>query len=262
MRTVKLKILTDTLLKEFVLLTKDFSLSILKEQEKTKLPVDYFQFYKSISSVYSSKIEGEDIDFDSYFKHKFLNVQFKPNYTRKADDLYLAYEFIESNTLNLENVQKAHSLLSSNLLPSTQQGLIRRNPMLIFNNKDQIEYVAAPATILETELEKLFFDVDFLLNEELTVQEVFYFASLIHLVFVKIHPFQDGNGRTARLIEKWFLYEKLGKLATSVQLEKNYYKNLEHYYLNIKILGLEYEELNYERALSFLLMTIKGIGKE
>lgn len=259
---MKLKILTNTLLDEFVTLTNDFSLSTLEEQEKTKLPVDYFQFYKSMSSVYSSKIEGEDIDFDSYFKHKFLSVQFKANYTRKADDLYLAYEFIESNTLNLENVQKAHSLLSSNLLPSTQQGLIRRSPMFVLNSKDQIEYVAAPANILETELEKLFSDIDILLNEELTVQEVFYFASFIHLVFVKIHPFQDGNGRTARLIEKWFLYEKLGKLATSVQLEKNYYKNLEYYYLNIKILGLEYEELNYERALNFLLMTIKGIGKE
>lgn len=259
---MKLKIITDILLKEFITLTKDFSLKVLEEQEKTKLPVDYFQFYKSISSVYSSKIEGEDIDFDSYFKHKFLNVKFKPDYTRKADDLYASYEFIENNTLNLKNVQKAHSLLSSNLLPSNQQGLIRRNPMFVLNNKDQIEYVAAPANILESELNKLFTDVTHLLNKELTTQEVFYFASLIHLVFVKIHPFQDGNGRTARLIEKWFLYEKLGKLATSVQLEKNYYKNLDSYYLNIKILGLEYEKLNYEKALNFLLMTIKGIGKE
>ncbi|QMU63270.1 MAG: hypothetical protein GKR88_02585 [Flavobacteriaceae bacterium] len=259
---MKLKILTDTLLEEFVTLTKDFSLAILKEQEKAKLPVDYFQFYKSMSSVYSSKIEGEDIDFDSYFKHKFLGVQFKSDYTRKADDLYLAYEFIENNALTLENVQKAHSLLSSNLLPANQQGLIRHNSMFVLNSKDQIEYVAAPANILETELDKLFSDISFLLTKELSTQEVFYYASLIHLVFVKIHPFQDGNGRAARLIEKWFLYAKFGSLATSVQLEKNYYKNLENYYLNIKVLGLEYEELNYERALNFLLMTIKGIGKE
>lgn len=48
------------------------------------MPVDYFQFYKSVSSVYSSKIEGEDIDFDSFFKHKFLKVKFKPDYTRKS----------------------------------------------------------------------------------------------------------------------------------------------------------------------------------
>ena len=44
--------------------------------KKAEIPVDHFQFYKSVSSVYSSKIEGEDIDFDSYFKHKFLKVKF------------------------------------------------------------------------------------------------------------------------------------------------------------------------------------------
>ena len=131
---MKLKILTNELLKEFVALTNDFSINTLKEQEKETLPVDYFQFYKSISSVYSSKIEGEDIDFDSYFKHKFLGVPFKPDYTRKADDLYAAYDFIENHTLNLENVQKAHALLSANLLPVSQQGLIRRNPMFVLNH--------------------------------------------------------------------------------------------------------------------------------
>jgi Fic family protein len=45
----------------------------------------------------------------------------------------------------------------------------------------------------------------------LSAEEVFYFASFIHLRFVHIHPFRDGNGRAARLIEKWFIAEKLGK---------------------------------------------------
>jgi Fic family protein len=33
---------------------------------------------------------------------------------------------------------------------------------------------------------------------------------LIHLRLAQIHPFRDGNGRAARLIEKWFVAEKLG----------------------------------------------------
>jgi len=226
------------------------------------LPVDYFQFYKSVSAVYSSKIEGVDIDFDSYFKHRFMKVAFKADYTRKADDLYAAYDFIDTNSLTLDNVKKAHSILSSNLLPDIYQGRVRTNPMFVINSKDQIEYVAASPDQVNAELEKLFEDIKTLQSKELNSYEIFYYASLIHLVFVKIHPFQDGNGRTARLLEKWFLLEKLGEKANSIQLEKNYFLQLADYYLNIKKLGLEYENLDYRKSLDFLLMTVRSLDEK
>jgi Fic family protein len=232
---------------------------LLNELQKIDTPVDYFKFYNSVSSVYSSKIEGENIDFDSFFKHKFLNVQYQPDYTKKADDLFLAYEFIYTQDLTLKNLRKAHSLLSSNLLPKSQQGFIRNNPMFVINSDDRIEYVAADSEIVEAELLKLFSDIKILQNRKLDEFEAFYYASLIHLVFVKIHPFQDGNGRTARLLEKWFLIETIGEKATAVQLEKNYYKNLESYYSNIKVLGIEYDKLDYSKALNFLLMTVTSM---
>lgn len=254
------KILTSELLVEFTMRVNESPIEKLNSIPKLELPVDYFQYYKSVSSVYSSKIEGEDIDFDSYFKHRFMNVRFQADYTKKADDLYSAYDFIDSHRLTLENVQKAHSILSSNLLPKDQQGLIRTNPMFVINSNDQIEYVAASPGIVRSELEKLFYDIELLNSKELNSYEIFYYASLIHLVFVKIHPFQDGNGRTARLIEKWFLLENLEEKANSIQLEKNYYQNLKDYYNNIKKLGLEYEELNYKKSLDFLLMTVGSLN--
>ena len=256
------KILTDKLLDDYTKAVRESPLDKIDKIKKLEVPVDYFQFYKSVSSVYSSKIEGEDIDFDSYFKHKFLKVKFKPDYTRKADDLFSAYDFIDNNRLSLENVQKTHSVLSKNLLPKSQQGLIRTNPMFVINSDDKIEYVAASPEIVKSELGRLFHDIDLLLNTDLNPFEIFYYASLLHLVFVKIHPFQDGNGRTARLIEKWFLIEKIGQKATSVQLEKNYYKRLKDYYSNIRKIGLEYEDLDYFRCLDFLLMTVKGIADQ
>ena len=259
---MEFNILTNKLLVDYTKNVKETPLDKIEKLKKVDIIVDYFQFYKSVSSVYSSKIEGEDIDFDSYFKHKFLKVKFKPDYTRKADDLYAAYDFIDNNKLNLENLRKSHSILSQSLLPKSQQGFIRNNPMFVINSADKIEYVAASPDIVKSELDKLFQDIDFLLQADLNPFEIFYYASLIHLVFVKIHPFQDGNGRTARLIEKWFLIEKIGKKATSVQLEKNYYKNLKDYYSNIRKIGLEYEDLDYTKCLDFLLMTVKGIDDQ
>ena len=253
------KILTESLLTHFKEVVNESPLEMLDRIKKPDLSVDYFQFYKSVSSVYSSKIEGEQIDFDSYFKHKFLKVKFKPDYTQKADDLFAAYDFIDNQKLNFENVCKAHAILSRNLLPENQQGAIRNNPMFVINSDDRIEYVAAEPLKIKSELDKLFSDIEHLQEKKLDAYEVFYYAAQVHLVFVKIHPFQDGNGRTARLIEKWFLLQHLGEKANAIQLEKNYFKKLEYYYSNIRKLGLEYEELDYSKSLDFLLMTVRSL---
>ena len=134
--------------------------------------------------------------------------------------------------------------------------------MFVINSDDKIEYIAANPDIVKTELDKLFHDIEILRKSDLDPFEIFYYSSLVHLVFVKIHPFQDGNGRSARLIEKWLLIEKIGEKATSVQLEKNYYKKLQDYYSNIRKFGLEYENLDYSKCLDFLLMTVTGIDDQ
>jgi Fic family protein len=40
-------------------------------------------------------------------------------------------------------------------------------------------------------MKELFADIEFLLQKNLTNEEIFYFASFIHLKFVHIHPFTD-----------------------------------------------------------------------
>lgn len=126
--------------------------------------------------------------------------------------------------------------------------------MYVTTPDEKIEYVAVSPFAVEEELERFYNDLGSLINMRLSLQQVFFFASLLHLVFVKIHPFEDGNGRTSRLIEKWFLAQKLGEKAWLIQSEKNYYLNHQTYYKNIRALGLEYELLDYEKALPFLLM--------
>lgn len=228
----------------------------LAEEE---IAFDYFDFYNSVSSVYSSRIEGESIELDSYLKHKFLHVEFLPDLTKRVDDLFNAYLFIKNEKLTYQNVLKAHEILSKNILPQHQRGKIRNDLMSIINEKGQIVYFAPSQYQVTEELEKLFSDINELLLMQLTETEVFYYASYIHLIFAKIHPMNDGNGRSARILEKWFFLEKLGSNAFAIPLEKNYYQNLPNYYKNLQMVGLEYEELDYSKSLPFLLMTINSL---
>ena len=133
--------------------------------------------------------------------------------------------------------------------------------MFVLNEDDRIEYVACEPDKVKSEWNKLFRDIKKLRKANLDILEVFYYAAFIHLIFLKIHPLQDGNGRTARLIEKWFLKEKIGQEAISIELEKNYYSNKPKYYDNIRDIGLEYKKLDYSKSLNFLLMTINSLKK-
>lgn len=246
-----LEILTDKYLSDYNVQTQ--SNWVLPDAQQSILTTDTFSFYTSVSSVFSSKIEGEDIDLNSYLKHRFSQSPYLPDYTQKIDDLFYAYSFAKNNDLTLENLLQAHQFISKNLLKSTHRGRIRTEIEYILNENGQIEYIAAPPNIVKSETEKLFNDIEMLKNSDLTIQETFYYASFIHLVFLKIHPFADGNGRSARLLEKWFLAQKLGQKAWFLPSEKYYYDNIKSYYKNIHI-GLDYESLNYDRILPFLLM--------
>jgi Fic family protein len=218
------------------------------------ISTDTFSFYTSVASVFSSKIEGEDIELDSYIKHKKFGFEFKPDYTKKVDDLYNAYLFAKENALNKKNLSSAHKLLTKNILVATQQGKIRTKNMYIIIPEGKIEYVAATLYEVKAEMDKFYNDLKIILNEELSIEEVFFFGAMIHLVFVKIHPFVDGNGRTARLLEKWFLAQKLGDKAWFINSEQHYYQQQQLYYNNLRSMGLEYEDLDYKKALPFLLM--------
>jgi len=260
MKETTFKILSAELIDKYCGNVTTEELNTFKNLQESEITIDSFSFYTSVSAVFSSKIEGEDIELDSYVKYKRFGIEYLPDYTQKIDDLYNAYQIAKTEKCNKANIAAAHATLTKNILSKSKQGKLRTGNMYVTTTDGRIEYVAASPYGLESELDKLYSDMEVLLGLDLTVQEVFFFATLIHLVFVKIHPFDDGNGRTSRLIEKWFLAEKLGEKAWLIQSEKNYYLQHQTYYKNIRLLGIEYEVLDFTKALPFLLMLPQALN--
>ena len=263
MKDIKLKIIPSTLLEQYnMTVSTKALLDSFSHLEDASVSTPDFSFFIAAAAVYSSKIEGEAIELDSYIKHKRFNIEFQPDFTRKIDDLYLAYQFASENRPDKNTFAKMHTLLAKHIVSDHWLGKFRTQNMFVTTKDGRIEYVAATPFEVPLLMEKLFADLEILLNTELTISETFFFASMLHLVFVKIHPWNDGNGRSARLFEKWFLAQKLGYKAWFIQSEKHYYTQHQTYYDNIRLLGLEYPDLDYSKALPFLLMLPKSITAE
>lgn len=254
MTDIRLSILPTALLPGYLDNISSDLAGAFQQLSESELSLGTFSFYTSVSAVFSSKIEGEAIDLDSFIKHKITGAKFHPDHTQKIDDLYDAYQFAQKSPLNKKNLKSAHEMLTKHILHKSHRGKIRTDKMFVVTDDGKIAYVACSWPDVKGELKKLYRDIELLLGADLDVKEAFFFASLINLVFVKIHPFNDGNGRIARLIEKWFLAQKLGGKAWFMQSEKYYYDQHSTYYKNIRVLGLEYDVLDYSKAMPFLKM--------
>jgi len=214
--------------------------------------LEYFKFYLANSAVHSSNIEGNTVSFDTYLKSSEFNLHLKTKEMKEIGDLIAAYQFARENDLTLDNALKAHEILTPSILIKKERGKIRKVKVGV-RSEGRLIYLAIEPEFIKEELKKLFADISILLKTKLTTTEIFYYAAYIHLVFVNIHPFVDGNGRATRLIEKWFLAKMLGDIAWCITSEKNYWDKRPIYYKNLQI-GVNYYELKYEKSVPFLLM--------
>lgn len=211
-----------------------------------------FKFYMANAAVHSSNIEGNTTNFDTYLKSSEFNLHLKTKEIKEIEDLIAAYEFARKNALTLENILKAHEISTQTLLVKKERGKIRKVKVGV-RSQGRLIYLAIEPELVKAELEILLADISNLTKTKLTSKEVFYYAAYIHLAFVYIHPFVDGNGRATRLIEKWFLATMLGEKAWCITSEKNYWDNRPTYYKNLQ-LGANYYEIKYENSIPFLLM--------
>jgi len=252
-----MKILTDKYLKEYIKNTINFDNKI---KDFLYISKEFnFDYLIESSSVYSSNIEWNTIDLNSFMNYKLQSKKSKTKDIEEIESLIQAYNFAGQNLLTQENFLHSHFLASKTLLINSKRWVYRDDKVWVFW-KTWLIYMAIEPEFVKEKMQELFDNINYLLEKKLSNQEVFYYASFIHIIFVHIHPFADGNGRCARLLEKWFLVSKLWDDFWKLESEKFYKENRKNYYENIN-LWVNYYELDYDKSINFLLMLYKSLDR-
>ncbi len=147
---------------------------------------------------------------------------------QEVKNAYKAYEEIEKvNPYSLEDLKKIHGILT--FLVEKDAGKFRNHGEGVYDENDICIFTCPPHTMVPTLMDNLFN----WMNKAKENVNPLILSSIFHYEFVFIHPFHDGNGRTARLWQTAILsrWEKAFKF---LPIESMIKKNQEEYYMVIQ----------------------------
>jgi len=199
---------------------------------------------REISAFSSTSIEGNPLPLTDV--KRILKT--RPEHIRDTEKEVLNYNkaLVELNSLIEGDVQdfdlalilNIQKTITQDLIEEYRCGCLRQEPVFVNNPKTrQVAYLPPEQSEVLRLMEGLF---DFIRQNENRIDPLIL-AGIFHKQFVIIHPFIDGNGRTARLATK-VLLAKMGLNTFNLFSFENYYnKNVSKYFQEVGLLGNYYD---------------------
>ena len=153
---------------------------------------------------------------------------------QEVKNAYEAYKQIDKiNPYSIQDLKKIHGILT--FLIEKDAGKFRKHGEAVYDGDIQI-FIAPPHKMVPTLMDNLF---NWMIENKDKVNPLIV-SSIFHYEFVFIHPFEDGNGRTARIWqtailanwEKAFTYLPIESM---IKKNQNEYKIIECIKRNILI---------------------------
>ncbi len=195
----------------------------------------------SVESVHSStSIEGNPLNINEVravivsdkilTKEEYAEIEVR-NYKKALD--FIDKRRHGSSEIELADILELHRIITDDLLDKTRSGKIRKNPVYIENQNHEVVYTAIEVNKIGGALNDL---VEWIKNSRFSVHPVII-AAMIHLRIAAIHPFADGNGRTARALTSLFLALNQYDCGGALVLDSYYASDRQAYYEILRLVN-------------------------
>lgn len=133
--------------------------------------------------------------------------------------------------ITVTEVLKLHKTVVSGLVEDKKAGIFRPADVYVLDDlgdgREMLRFKAPPASQVKKLIEQL---LEFLAKSKKESIHPIIKAGILHLQFVTIHPFTDGNGRVARLLTQLQLYRDNWDFRKILVLEDYYNRDRMSYY--------------------------------
>ena len=199
---------------------------------------------RAVSTYASTSIEGNPLPLTEVKKI----LKSKPAYIRDSEKEVLNYNQALQDLnqklkkgqmrLSLDLILRIQKQITEGLLPKFESGKLREKQVVVNDPKTRkVIYLPPDAK----DIRKLIEDLVELINSNRNKIDPLILAGIFHKQMVTIHPFMDGNGRTARLATKVLLAEMGLNTFNLFSFENYYNKNVTKYFQTVGEFGNYYE---------------------
>lgn len=167
----------------------------------------------------------------------------------EIENYYSALKLLDQLSLSkgpitLPEVLKLHQIVIDGLVEKNRVGKFRPGDVYVLDDlgkgKEVVRFKAPPALAVHQMVQDL---LNWLSQSKKEGIHPIVRAGILHLQFVTIHPFTDGNGRVARLLTQLQLYRDGWDFRKILVLEDYYNKDRMSYYKAENLAqGAKYEE--------------------
>lgn len=197
----------------------------------------------AISAHASTSIEGNPIpltDVRKILKNTPAHIRDTEkeilNYNKALE--YLNTLVLKPRPITNAFICKTQFIVTDGLMEKRDIGKYRMEPVVVNDpRKRKIAYIPPNAE----EIIPLMNELIGYLEKEYNTIDPLILAGIFHKQFVVVHPFMDGNGRTARLVTKYLL-ARMGLDTFQLFSFENYYnQNVTKYFSSVGVFGDYYD---------------------